>query len=278
MKKAVDWKSMNYDTLHKVERDLKFHQSVTKTPRRLSLTQIDHYNTKGYLTGIRVFNEKEAESNRQYFDGLLEQALKEGKDSYSISTAHRKHLGAYELATNSVLLDYVSDILGDDFVLWGTHFFCKMPEDGKSVSWHQDASYWPMTPSRTVTVWLAIDDSDRKNAAMRVIPGSHLKGHLTWRLSEGAENNVLDQTVEDAEQFGDLPVDLILKAGEMSMHSDLLLHGSEANVSDRRRCGLTLRYAATEVRAYMGWDEKGIVCRGEDPEGNWADYPPPVDG
>ncbi len=31
---------------------------------------------------------------------------------------------------------------------------------------HQDAVYWPMTPSKSVPVWIAIDDSDADNAAM----------------------------------------------------------------------------------------------------------------
>jgi hypothetical protein len=53
-------------------------------------------------------------------------------------------------------------------------------------------------------------------------------------------------------------------------HSDLLLHGSEANNSDRRRCGLTLRYCAAEVRAYMDWNLKGVVISGRDPSGHWA--------
>ncbi len=179
------------------------------------------------------------------------------------------------MATDPVVLDYVADILGADFVLWGTHFFCKMPSDGKTVSWHQDASYWPMTPSRTVTLWLAIDDSNADNGCMQVIPGSHHHGHLTWRESHSSENNVLDQTVDKPEQYGESPVDLELRASEISMHSDLLLHGSGVNTSDRRRCGLTMRYAATNVRAYMGWHEKGVVCRGSDPDGNWANYPPP---
>ena len=35
-----------------------------------------------------------------------------------------------------------------------------LPQDVRQVAWHQDASYWPFTPARTVTAWLAIDDAD----------------------------------------------------------------------------------------------------------------------
>ena len=274
-KRVTHWKEMSYASFDEIDRDLHFHPSQVKEPEQLTLDQVSQYNTKGYITGIRIFPDEKARANRQYFDSLLTRILSEGKDSYSISTAHRKYRKVFDIATDPLIIDYVSDILGEHFVLWGCHFFCKMPQDGKSVSWHQDASYWPMTPSKTVTVWLAIDDSDCDNACMRVIPASHLCGHLTWRKSMDMENNVLDQTVENAESYGDPPVDLILKAGEVSLHSDLILHGSEPNRSNRRRCGLTMRYAAVDVRAYMGWHEKGIVCRGIDPEGHWADEPPP---
>jgi hypothetical protein len=63
----------------------------------------------------------------------------------------------------------------------------------------------------------------------------------------------LNQAVAGVEQLG-APVDDELGAGEISIHSDLLVHGSEANRSDRRRCGLTLRYCPAEVRAELGWN------------------------
>jgi len=61
------------------------------------------------------------------------------------------------------------------------------------------------------------------NACMRFIAGSHWKGHLTYRPSSPEEHNVLNQTVENAGQYGEEVVDE-LAAGEISIHSDLLLH------------------------------------------------------
>ncbi|MCC7264635.1 MAG: phytanoyl-CoA dioxygenase family protein [Candidatus Latescibacteria bacterium] len=261
--------------LDDLQRDLRFHPSTTADPQVLSRAQLEEYNRDGYLKGLPLFDAEEIAAQRRYFDNLLARALAEGGNSYSISTAHLKYGPVYDLITHPRVVAYVGDILGENVVGWGAHYFCKLPGDGKRVSWHQDASYWPMTPSKTVTVWLAIDDSDTENACMRFIPGSHHAGHLTWKLSEADEHNVLNQTVENAEEFGE-PVDVELKAGQISLHSDLLLHGSEANTSTRRRCGLTLRYCAAEVRAHKGWNGKGVIVRGSDPEGHWANPPRPT--
>jgi len=62
-------------------------------------------------------------------------------------------------------------------------------------------------------------------------------------------------------------VDEVLASGRLSIRSDLLLHGSEANNSDRRRCGLTLRYASADVQAHLKWNQKGVIVSGSaDPE------------
>ena len=108
-----------------------------------------------------------------------------------------------------------------------THYFCKEPGDTKQVTWHQDASYWPLTPSKVVTVWLAIDDADEENSAMKVIPGSHLHAQIPFEHSTVEENNVLGQSVHQAEDYGEAPVAFEMKAGQISLHTDLLLHGSE---------------------------------------------------
>jgi non-heme Fe2+,alpha-ketoglutarate-dependent halogenase len=261
------------DDLAAHARDLSFHPSPTANPKVLTPEQVARFNRDGYLMPFRIFTDAEVADLRAYFDGLLAKYLAEGKDSYSISTAHLRHGRVWDVLTNPRIVAIVSDLLGPSVVAWGSHFFCKMPGDGKTVSWHQDASYWPLTPSKAVTVWLAIDDADRGNACMRYIPGTHVLGHLTYALRDEDDGNVLNQTVPDVGKYGD-PVYVELKAGEAAVHADLLLHGSEANTSARRRCGLTLRYTPGDVRAYAGWDEKGVVVAGEKPP-HWANRPRP---
>ena len=257
------------EALRAVARDLRFHPSNVEHPQRLTAGQIAAFNRDGYLTGIPIFFEAEIADIRSYFDEILARTLAAGGDSYSISTAHLRYGRVYDLLTHPRIVSHVRDLLGENVIGWGSHFFCKMPGDGKRVSWHQDASYWPLTPSKAVTVWLAIDDAKVENACMRFIPGSHWFGHLTYTLTENDDANVLNQTVAGVEQLG-APFDNELSAGAISIHSDLLVHGSEANASDRRRCGLTLRYCPAEVRAELGWNAKGVIVSGSDPSGHWA--------
>lgn len=257
-----------------IERDLRFHPSPVAEPATLTREQVSHFNQHGYVRPITIFNETEIAGHRAYFDRLLEQALADGGDSYSISTAHLKHGHVYDLLNHPRIIASVCDLLGPNVIGWGSHYFCKLPGDGKRIAWHQDASYWPLTPSKAVSCWLAIDDADTENACMRFLAGSHHHGHLTWRPSTPDEHNTLNQTVEDTEQYG-APIENILHAGQCSLHTDLLLHGSEANKSDRRRCALTLRYTTPDVRAGMDWQEKGVVVSGEDKDGYWANPPRP---
>src|SRR5690348_3868794 len=254
--------------LSNLKRDLRFHPSTTENPSSLTKEQVEAFNRDGYLAGIRIFDKEQITGIRRYFDELLARTLAAGGDSYSISTAHLRYGRVYDILTHPRIVAIIKDLLGENVIAWGSHFFCKMPGDGKRVSWHQDSSYWPLTPSMAVTAWLAIDDASIENACMRYIPGSHHLGHLTYTLSENDEGNVLNQTVAAAETLGE-PVNVELKAGEISIHSDLLLHGSEANESSKRRCGLTLRYCPAIVRAGLGWNAKGVIVSGKDESHHW---------
>lgn len=267
---------LDQSDLASLPRDLQFHPTRNEHPQVLTPAQIEQFNQNGFLMGMRAYTPAEIAQIRQYFDDLLARVVAAGGDSYSISSAHLKYGPVWDILTHPVIVRHVQDLLGPNVVGWGSHFFCKMPGDGKAVAWHQDASYWPLTPSKAVTVWLAIDDADVENACMRFVSGSHHHGKMTFRPSDPKEHNVLNQTIENVEQYGTF-VDDVLKAGEFSMHSDLLLHGSEANQSTRRRCGLTLRYAAADVRAYLDWNQKGVWVSGQDATGHWANRTRPTE-
>lgn len=259
-----------------LQRDLRFVPLGVDDPQVLSAEQIDRYNADGFLFPIDIFSPAEIAEIRAYIDDLVPQALAAGWDNYDVVNWHKHCRGIWDIITEPRIIDVVADLLGDSVVLRHSHLFAKLPGDSKRVSWHQDASYWPLTPSRVVSAWLAIDDTDVENSAMRVIPGSHHHAQLAFHDSAEDENNVLFQTVRDAEGWGRPPVDLEMRAGQISLHSDWILHGSEPNGSDRRRCGLAMRYLSADVHAYDGWNVHSVWCRGTDPRNHWANHPRPT--
>ena len=261
--------------LAELPREIGFVPTTNSAPRVLTTRQIDDYNSQGYLMPFDGLQEAEARELRAFFDGVLAAFIELGRTSYSISTAHLRFKRIYELVQHPAIVAAVADLLGPNVVCWGSHFFCKMPKDGKRVPWHQDSTYWPLSPTKTVTVWLAIDDADPENANMKFIPRSHLHGLIDYDETQDADT-VLDLAVKDPQSYGDAAVDVTLWAGQFSMHSDLLLHGSEANQSDRRRCGLTIRYAAADVTTWYGWHQKGVIVRGVDPNQHWLNPPSPA--
>lgn len=253
--------------------DLSFKPSDPNAAKLLTPEQIAHYNREGYLRPFDVFDAKEIAEIRGYIDGLIADMGDQG--AFGINCYQARLSGLWDIANDPRILDYVEDIIGPNIMCWATAILSKPAHSPKYVPWHQDASFWRLSPARTVTVWLAIDDVDEDNAAMLWIPRTHDKGH--FELEETKGDSVFHIQTKGADDMGTPVVDA-LRAGQISLHADMIIHGSKPNVSDRRRCGLTLRYCPTDVEIVDPEWEKGveaILCRGEDKSGRWTHHPRP---
>ncbi|MBI4530944.1 MAG: phytanoyl-CoA dioxygenase family protein, partial [Candidatus Latescibacteria bacterium] len=91
------------------------------------------------------------------------------------------------------------------------------------------------------------DDSLPENGCMRVIPGTHTMDLQKLRPREDIPN-VLRSEIDPALVDESKAVDLVVRAGGVSVHHPNIIHGSNANTSPKRRCGLTIRYIPTSTR------------------------------
>ena len=240
----------------------------------MSLTrqQVEAYETDGFLAPIRIMEEPEATRYQSLFDEL---EAREGREKCRIGLLdrHSDQEFIWEVATHPKILDCVEALIGPNLVLLTTHFFCKYGPDTKFVAWHQDVTYWGLEPPFAMTAWYAIDDSDRENGCVRVIPGTHRDGIREHGKSQ-QEGNLLsiDQEVPVTEDEERSAVDFILKTGEISLHHGALIHGSLPNRSTRRRCGMTIRFVPSWVKVVaessLGKRYNSVLVRGEDPDGN----------
>jgi phytanoyl-CoA hydroxylase len=151
------------------------------------------------------------------------------------------------LVSDPHLLDIAQLFIGPDIALFASHYISKPPYDGKAVLWHQDGSYWPLAPMEVVSLWVAVDDSTPENGCMRVVPRSqnldlqrmHRRNDVDSVFGSGMETSLVEEAAA---------VDVTLKRGDVSVHHPNIIHGSNANCSPQRRCGLTIRYIPTRTR------------------------------
>ncbi|MEZ4860298.1 MAG: phytanoyl-CoA dioxygenase family protein [Caldilineaceae bacterium] len=246
--------------------------------------QADAYKRDGYLTGIPIDDTATATRYRQQFDALEARVGRE-KAQIGLIDWHYQEPFIWELATHPKILDQVEAIIGPNILLLATHFFCKYGDNEdareKFVAWHQDVTFWGLEPPLAITAWYAIDDADVENGCMQVIPGSHIQGIVEHGKAQKKGNLLsINQEVSVTAADEARAANIVLKAGQMSLHDGTLIHGSLPNLSNRRRCGLTLRYVPTYVKQIQknshgkGW--QAILVRGEDKEQNFAQIAPPV--
>ena len=77
---------------------------------------------------------------------------------------------------------------------------------------------------------------------MRVIPGSHKNSkydHIYYADDDNMIRNShkISLTIDESKA-----IDLELQSGEMSIHHDNIIHGSDANNSNTKRMGFAIRY------------------------------------
>ncbi len=251
----------------------------TSAPK-LSPAQQRQYWEDGYYFPIRVFDEAETTDYREHFLDYLKQNGDRWKallprDRVLFHETHTFLRWAYRMVTHARVLDAVESILGPNLLVWASDWIPKIPGENAYVSWHQDATYWGLHPPSVVTAWMALTESTPENGCMRVVPGSH-KNRLLPQRDTYAKENILSRGQEIAAEVDESKaVDLILRPGEMSLHHIAIVHGSNANRSEKPRIGLAVRYITPDVAQNGPERDLVLLARGRDEFGHFESVDPP---
>ena len=235
---------------------------------------VKRYRRDGILTPLNCVHTAEAAKLLSHLSAL--EAREGGK--LTKATSQKPYLllpWLADLIRHPAILDPVQDLLGPDILCWGGGFFAKDPGDRNYVSWHQDSTYWGLSTPDVVTAWIAFTPSTVLSGCMRVIPGSHLGEQLPHR-DTFADRNLLSRGQEIAVDVDESKaLDVVLEAGQMSLHHVRIVHGSGPNRSRYRRIGMAIRYIATHVRQTAGDRDSATLVRGTDRYGHFELEPRP---
>ncbi len=206
----------------------------------LEAHEITEYAKVGQVTPKQVLDEKTLSSLCSDLDDFLANQVDTTLDYFPALIEQDERWLGY--ATNPIILDMVSHLIGGNVIVWGSALFCKSAVGGKATPWHQDAEYWPIRPLETCTVWIAIDESNQENGCLQVVPGSHLNREIYEHEYDGDEKIVLSRQISKQYMEKTQLKPIALKPGMLSIHDAFIIHGAEPNNSGKRRAGLTFRY------------------------------------
>ena len=157
--------------------------------KHLTEAQIAHFRQHGYVYPMRAISAQEAAEYRR----IIEQYEASSGEDVNKTLKIKGHLALpaiVELARRPAILDAVEDLIGPDIMLFGASIFAKNGRDPRYVSWHQDSTYFGLTPHEEVTVWVALTPANSVNGVLRVLPGSH-SGPDLKHVETYAKDNML---------------------------------------------------------------------------------------
>jgi ectoine hydroxylase-related dioxygenase (phytanoyl-CoA dioxygenase family) len=218
---------------------------------RLTDDQVEFFHQQGYLSGVRILDERQIAALRDELSAWFEPDHEGRKLWYEYHTnesaspnsvlfhalgAWRIGVAFHDLLWHPAFTIPASQLLGGAVRFWHDQLFCKPAWHGGVVAWHQDYSYWTRTtPMAHLTAWIALDDTDEANGAVQYIPGSH-RWDLLPITGLAGDMEAIRAALTDSQwaQFQH-PMMTRLKAGEAAFHHPLMIHGSQSNRTDRPR-------------------------------------------
>jgi len=236
---------------------------------RLSQEQIDAFHRDGFLAPVDVFTVEQARRWRADLE-TFERTLPSGP----VSAGDRRKLHvrlpwARDLVEDPRLLDVMESLLGPDILVFTSTFFIKEPNTDAITAWHQDATYFGLSPHEHVTAWVALSEASIEAGCMEFVPGSHRWG----QLPHGQDST--PGTINAGARSIGRPIDTStarfapIRTGQVSLHHTLIAHNSPPNRGNDRRIGFGISYIPTHLRHSGSKRMTATLVRGVDRHGHF---------
>ena len=144
--------------------------------------------------------------------------------------------------------------------------FAKPSKIGIKSPPHQDNFYWCLKNGKSLTFWIALDRSNKKNGAMYYLNGSHKLGlvkHIASNI-KGSSQTIKDKKI--SKKFKKIIPSL--GVGDALVHDSHVIHGSSEYKSKNNRMALTIQFQSSKCKIdyirqklYLGSLKKQIKKR-----------------
>ena len=127
---------------------------------------IGQYRCKGYFAPVPCQSIPEVAQYRKSLEAMEFDHGGSLQGTYQFKP-HIHQRWAFEVATNPTILDAVSDIIGPNILVIQYTVWVKGSGSDSFMSWHQNGTYFGLSPLGHVTAWVALSPSNRETGCFR---------------------------------------------------------------------------------------------------------------
>ena len=226
----------------------------------LTQAQIDEYNEVGAIVVPNVLSPAEVAALRQTTDEFVEKsrtlsthdAIYDLEDTHTqaqprvrrIKAPHAHHPVFAKLPTHPGIIEVLADLWGPNIRFDSDKLNLKTAGYGAAVEWHQDWAFYPHTNDDLAAVGIMMDDMERANGPLLIVPGSH-KGPVHDHHHDGKFCGAMNPATCDVDFASAIP--LTGPAGSITVHHVRAIHGSAVNTSNKDRRLLLFQFRAADA-------------------------------
>ena len=232
----------------------------------LTPTQVEHFETHGYLLLESMLRPVELEKLTTQFEQWVEESRAhteqygktlDGRARFDLEPRHnarspalRRVASPIELSeayldvmrTNTTV-DAISQLLSPNLKFNNSKINSKLPGAATEVKLHQDFPFAPHTNDSMITALYFLDDVNPENGPLEVVPGTH-RGPIYDHWHDGVFTGAVGNEV--ATKMSPRAVSCLGPAGSVCLMHIRLLHGSGANQSAKPRTLFIAAYCAED--------------------------------
>ena len=239
--------------------------------------QIKNYKKNGFCVVRNFINKKKVNELNYKINKFFEKKSKklQGKDinfvNTKINSIHDIDKFDYyfkKFSKQKHLNKIIRKFLNSQAEFRKAEIFAKPAKYGLPSPFHQDNYYWAVKNHNALTVWVALDKSNKLNGGVTYLKGSHKYG-LVKHINSFAPGSSQKIDTKIIKKYKSLKkVTPSLEPGDALIHHCLTFHGSSRNKTKKNRLGFTMQfkdktssYDMDQLRRYQRRLKKQILIR-----------------
>lgn len=193
-----------------------------------------------------------------------ENAVAEGEGRFFDDYVNWRRIPEFEdIVRNSPAAELAARIMDSSSAqFFHDHVLIKEPGTPKPTPWHQDAPYYLVEGTQTVSMWMPLEPVGK--STLRFIAGSHLWERMVRPVSWADDTDYYDNTNSkvapgalewapvpdpDGADSGEMRViEWTLEPGDVVFFHFRTCHGARGNAASTRRRALSLRWVGDDAR------------------------------